>query len=293
MRKLKYTLLCLFGISVIYNVAFAQKENTKKIKETPYEKVTDLKKLETATKDAYFSEGFEVEFPPAGWVLSPNAGDDWAQDNGTDFGPGAPYEGELCIFFNDYDYTAGTTASITTPGIDLSDENDISAFSVPGQIGNEVIGNHTIAIVVSEGTDLSASVATFSISSEATIIIDDIEQVSGTTANDFTSSVTYIVTAENGDEQAWVVTITPNTSVNDIALDEYFTVYPNPTKNKINVSSYYSIDKVEIYSAIGNLLITNEEYVDGINVSELTEGVYFVRITSENNIITKRVFISK
>lgn len=195
-------------------------------------------------------------------------------------------------------YTSGESEIITidfeTPvGIILSDENDISAFSVPGQIGNEVIGNHTIAIVVPEGTDLSASVATFSISSEATIVIGDIEQVSGTTANDFTSSVTYIVTAENGDEQAWVVTITPNTSVNDIALDEYFTVYPNPTKNKLNVSSYYSIDKVEIYSAIGNLLITNEKYVDGINVSELSEGVYFVRITSENNIITKRVFISK
>ncbi len=49
--------------------------------------------------------------------------------------------------------------------------------------------------------------ATFSISSQASIAINSIDQVSGVTANNFTNPVTYTVTAENGATQDWVVTV--------------------------------------------------------------------------------------
>ncbi len=69
--------------------------------------------------------------------------------------------------------------------------------------------NHTIDIEVANGTDLTSLVATFSLSSNATAAIFGTSQISGTTANDFSSPVTYTITAEDGTTtQDWTVTVT-------------------------------------------------------------------------------------
>ena len=69
----------------------------------------------------YFTEDFENggNFP-TGWTLIPGTGDDWAIDQGDDYGPGAAQSGTYCAFFNDYDYSSGTTADMISPNIDLS-----------------------------------------------------------------------------------------------------------------------------------------------------------------------------
>jgi uncharacterized repeat protein (TIGR02543 family) len=75
-------------------------------------------------------------------------------------------------------------------------------------IGSVDSGTHTVALTVPFGTDLTALVATFELSTSAAAKIGSTDQVSGTTANDFTSPVTYTVTAEDGSTQDWVVTVT-------------------------------------------------------------------------------------
>ena len=71
--------------------------------------------------DEYLSEGFEI-WPPSGWTLDPvdGATGSWAQDMGTDFGPGSAQEGTYCAFFNDYDWSSGTVGTMTSPALDLS-----------------------------------------------------------------------------------------------------------------------------------------------------------------------------
>jgi hypothetical protein len=69
--------------------------------------------------------------------------------------------------------------------------------------------DHTIGIEVDAGTEVTALVATFTLSPGATVKVGETSQVSGTTANDFTSPVTYTVTAQDGTTtQAWTVTVT-------------------------------------------------------------------------------------
>jgi len=75
-------------------------------------------------------------------------------------------------------------------------------------IGTVDFGAHTVALTVPYGTNLTALVATFELSASAAAKIGSTEQVSGTTANDFTSPVTYTVTAEDSSTQDWVVTVT-------------------------------------------------------------------------------------
>jgi len=101
--------------------------------------------------------------------------------------------------------------SLTFKVVPPSPEKAITAFSfqglappVPGVINESL---HTIALTVPVGTDVSALVATFT-TTGASLTVGSTPQVSGTTANDFSSPVTYIVTAADASTQAYTVTVT-------------------------------------------------------------------------------------
>jgi hypothetical protein len=87
----------------------------------------------------------------------------------------------------------------------------ISAFSFEGLTPHVdgVISEaaHTIALTVPRGTGVPALVATFT-TTGASVAVGATPQVSGTTVNDFTSPVTYTVTAADASTQAYVVTVT-------------------------------------------------------------------------------------
>jgi len=86
-------------------------------------------------------------------------------------------------------------------------ETDIESFSIASQTGDSIIDsvNHTVAVLMPFGTNPAALVATFGLSDNATAFVGEVEQESGTTANDFTSSVTYEVVAEDETKQEWTV----------------------------------------------------------------------------------------
>ncbi len=89
----------------------------------------------------------------------------------------------------------------------LSSEKAILSYSINGVNGVIDAVNHTVTLTLPYGTDRSNLVATFTLSAAATAKVGATVQVSGTTSNDFTSPVTYTVTAEDGSTQDWVVTV--------------------------------------------------------------------------------------
>lgn len=91
-----------------------------------------------------------------------------------------------------------------------NDQSDISAFTftAPQATGTIDAANHGVAITVPYGTSVTALVATFTLSTNATATVQSTLQVSGTTANDFAAPVTYVVTAQDGTTQNWTVTVT-------------------------------------------------------------------------------------
>lgn len=91
------------------------------------------------------------------------------------------------------------------------DAAEISAFSFSEQTGAATIDSEdaTVDIEVEYGTDPAALVATFTLSTDARHAkVGGVAQVSETTSNDFSSPVTYQVTAENGKTKDWTVTVT-------------------------------------------------------------------------------------
>lgn len=79
-----------------------------------------------------------------------------------------------------------------------------------------------------------------------------------------------------------------------LSLDENnivdYGLFPNPTNNILNVKSQELVD-IEIYDSIGNLVL-NKKSTKSINVSKLSNGIYFVNIKSGSKITTEK-FIKK
>jgi hypothetical protein len=88
----------------------------------------------------------------------------------------------------------------------------ITAFSLNGVGGTINESEKTIAITMPSGTNVTALVATFTTTGDS-VKIGLPEQISGTTANDFTSPVVYTVIAADTTTQDYTVTVTvPGTS---------------------------------------------------------------------------------
>ncbi|UKS24997.1 S-layer homology domain-containing protein [Paenibacillus sp. HWE-109] len=106
--------------------------------------------------------------------------------------------------------TDGTTKTTYTVNVKANDANEFLSFGLPEQTGSAIIDAvaHTVEIEVMSGASVNNLVATFVLSAEATVKVGTIDQASGTTVNDFTNPVTYVVKAENGTVQNWKVTVT-------------------------------------------------------------------------------------
>lgn len=91
----------------------------------------------------------------------------------------------------------------------------ITAFSFAEQTGAATIGDGTIAIEVASSATVNNLIATFTVSDGANIKVGAVDQVSATTPNDFTSPVTYTVTAEDGSNKDWVVTVNKAVTLSD------------------------------------------------------------------------------
>lgn len=92
----------------------------------------------------------------------------------------------------------------------LSSAKDMTSFSFDG-LTPAVTGTITgtsITLTVPNATDVTVLVATFANSTASAITVGATTQVSGITVNDFTSPVTYTVTAEDGTIATYTVTVT-------------------------------------------------------------------------------------
>ncbi len=81
----------------------------------------------------------------------------------------------------------------------------ITSFSLNGTPGT-ITGNN-IAVTVPYGTSVTALIATFTTTGQS-VKVAGVNQVSGTTPNNFTNPVTYTVTAADSSTQNYIVTVT-------------------------------------------------------------------------------------
>ncbi|MFY8188154.1 MAG: T9SS type A sorting domain-containing protein [Flavobacterium sp.] len=90
-------------------------------------------------------------------------------------------------------------------------------------------------------------------------------------------------------------------SVEEIKEDKLAIVYPNPTNGLLNIqfSDYLSNIKIELYDISGKLIkqqLTNSlesNNIEILNVDNVVNGSYLLRISTNNRQETYRIIVSK
>ncbi|WP_462281485.1 T9SS type A sorting domain-containing protein [Salinivirga cyanobacteriivorans] len=192
----------------------------------------------------------------------------------------------------------GTTTKnwTVTVNVELSDATEIIDYSIPNQVGSNInTQNQTVEVTMPAGTDLTSLVADFTLSTGATATVDGTEQVSGTTANDFTNPVVYTVTAEDGTTtQDWTVTVQEAAS-NGTDILSYD--IPGQESSQIN-SSEQTVDVVmpagtDLTNLVAEFTLSpgatatvgGVEQVSGTTANDFTSPVVYT-VTAEDDVTT-------
>jgi len=88
-----------------------------------------------------------------------------------------------------------------------------------------------------------------------------------------------------------VTTISNLGSVDFESVNNAIKVYPNPTAGKVTISSLENaiIDKIEIVDVLGKTVSVKTGNPSQINISEITNGVYVLKIYSGENVFVKKI----
>ena len=161
------------------------------------------------------------------------------------------------------------------------------------------------------------STATFSFNEP--VMVNSILALSG---NEFQTEVDYTFTPTGGNNQVVVASLTSGaaavtlnwtdvTSFTVTSLEEYnygfdnllindpntlsltsqhrdvIKLYPNPAENFLYVRNAHNIKTIKIFNSMGRLIKETQEL--NIDISQLSKGIYFLQIDSNNRIKTKKI----
>jgi len=82
--------------------------------------------------------------------------------------------------------------------------------------------------------------------------------------------------------------ISNNVGINDVAVNQ-LKIYPNPVKADIFIKSDLQIQKVEIYSLTGDLMITENNFNEKISVATLPKGVYLLKVYTDKSMKVSKI----
>ncbi|MCQ2326200.1 MAG: T9SS type A sorting domain-containing protein [Bacteroidales bacterium] len=87
-------------------------------------------------------------------------------------------------------------------------------------------------------------------------------------------------------------TTTNTVSLNDIESVSV-SVYPNPASEYVTISSMNTINTVELYNTLGQVVYSDNTIANGYNVpvSNLAKGTYFVKVYTNNGVSTEKVVV--
>ena len=83
-----------------------------------------------------------------------------------------------------------------------------------------------------------------------------------------------------------------NNSVEDTLEPAKLILYPNPVSSELNIDSDRAIQKVEVYNLSGALVNSQQGNSNTIDMSNLSNGSYFVKVHTEGS-VTSKIIIKK
>ena len=253
----------------------------------------------TATLNAAITNPDNVTISAKGFEWKATPGATYTQIAGT--GTGNTFTANLSGLTANTGYTY--KAFITFNGTTVYGEEmtfttlpeEVQPCNVPTNLHTTAVENEAISIA----WDADANVTSWNI---------QYRPVGGTLATATTNTNSYTITGltglttyeiqvqancGDGNLSDWTAAITPQTT--NVGIEDYLRnsviLFPNPAKEVINVQcTMYNVQSVEVIDVYGKVISTMDAYnasLLSINVSGLANGMYFVRVTTEEGVVTK------
>ena len=75
-------------------------------------------------------------------------------------------------------------------------------------------------------------------------------------------------------------------STQDFDFGTYFTLYPNPAKDVLNIQAKQdlAVNSIEIYNQLGQIVMATTNAINSVDVANLASGTYFVKVNTEKGI---------
>jgi hypothetical protein len=185
----------------------------------------------------------------------------------------------------------------------LPEDTDSSAkvmsdYSLNGANGiiDETAG--TIAVTMPQGTDLTALVATYS-TTGTSVTVGTVPQTSADTANDFTSSVDYTVTAVDNSEAIYTVTVTVSQNnakaITDYSLGDATGIIDESAKTIAVFLPYGTIvtDLIATYTTTGDFVdVGPTQQVSEVTANDFTDPVPYRVTAVDDSTVTYTVTVT-
>ncbi len=181
---------------------------------------------------------------------------------------------------------SGATATYTvTVTISPNTANAITAYSLNGT--NGVINGLNISVVMPNGTNVTSLIATYTTTGQS-VAVNSVTQVSGQTANNFTSPVTYVVTAASGATANYVVTVTvapaPSKTITSFSLSGISSVISGQNIYVSVPSGTNVTNLIATYTTTGqSVAISGVNQVSGQTENNFTNPVTYVVTASDGS----------
>ena len=106
-------------------------------------------------------------------------------------------------------------------------------------------------------------------------------------------AVEVVALYEDGKESVGLFKTIGNTSISVEENEISFGIYPNPVDDYLYISTNEAVKEIHIYNMLGMTVYQTAKYNgNSINVSELNNGMYLMKVITENGESVKR-FIKK
>lgn len=179
----------------------------------------------------------------------------------------------------------------------LSNAKTITSFSFASPAATATIneGTRTIDLTVPTGTNLTALKATFT-TTGASVKVGTILQVSNTSLNNFSSPVTYTVTAQDSSTQNYVVTVTqvsPYVNIPDTNFRTYLkkimpAAFGGVGGNQLNITATQVLNLKEMDLYYLNIVdLKGIEYFTGLNTFSCYYNKVITLDLSKNTALTR------
>ena len=247
----------------------------------------------------FTSESFDGDiFPPLGWINIDNDGDGYKWKHAND--PSVPYysthSGIGCAYSSSWDWRILFPDNyFITPEFTVTDQKNELVWWISPHAGT--LNEHYSVEISAVGYEPSD----FTILYEETVMNEDWEERT-LSLGAYAGQVVRVAFHHKWSSQRWHlklddVEVRPldQVSVEENELARQMSVYPNPAREAINITSPDKINRIRIYNSLGVLVDIREVNATSyrINSGNLSEGLYILKIEMEKGLVVKRVSIIK